>query len=282
MIFTNRIINIDDIINILKMAEMMGTEADMSLTRGKIGTEKIIKTLGLNIGIAVVDTILFSPGLLGIAIVGASAFEAAFGATAIFMSVIVFVFGNYKLLIEKERKIIQASEIKTAEDCIDALNQNYDKRIFEKDIATILEQIEMFKKKRETIKEVLLQKFDITEMSYSKFDGVISDIEDFFYINIKSIINKLNAFDEKDYNRIRKGGAEKKFSKEFILTKMRIYDEYISFVKKATEDNEQIILKLDKILLELSKLNSLEDGKIENMSAMKEIDELINKIKLYN
>ena len=109
---------------------------------------------------------------MGIEIVGASAFETAFGATAMFMSIIVFIYGNYKLIIEKE-KIIQASEIKTAEDCINALNQNYDKRIFEKDIAAILEQIEMFKKKRETIKEVLLQKFDINEISYSKFDGVI-------------------------------------------------------------------------------------------------------------
>ncbi len=280
MIFTTRIIKIDDIINIVKMAEMVGTEADMSLIRDKLGTERIIKTLGLNIGIAAVDTILFSPGLLGIEIVGASAFETAFGATAIFMSVTVFVFGNYKLLIEKE-KIIQASEIRTAEDCIDALEQNYGKKIFEKDIATILEQIEAFQKKKETIKESLLQKFNSTEMSYSKFDGVILDIENVFYINIKSIINKLNAFDEKDYNRIRKDGAEKKFSREFIQTKMNIYNEYISFVKIAAEDNEQIILKLDKILLELSKLNSLKDGKIENMSAMKEIDELINKIKLY-
>jgi hypothetical protein len=244
----------------------------------KSETEKLIKILGLNIGIAVVDTILFSPGLLGIEIIGTSAFETAFGVTSIFMSVIVFVFGNYKLLVEKE-KIIQLSEIKTAEDCINALNQNYDKKIFKKDISTILEQIKMFKKKRETIKEALLQKFDITEMSYSKFDGVISDIENVFYMNIRSIINKLNAFDEDDYKRIMN---EKNFSEEFIQTKMNIYGKYISFVKKATEDNEQIILKLDKILLELSKFNSLEDGNIENMSAMKEIDELIKKIKLYN
>jgi hypothetical protein len=246
----------------------------------KIGTEKIIKILSLNIGIAVVDTIIFSPGLLGIQIIGASAFETAFGATAMLMSIIVFIFGNYSLLVEEE-KIIQASEIKTADDCIDALNQNYGKRIFEKDITTILEQIEMFQKKRETIKQVLLQKFDITEISYSKFDGTISDLENVFYMNIKSMINKLNAFDEKDYRRIRKD-AEKKFSKEFVDTKMHIYGEYVSFIKNAIEDNEQIILKLDKLLLELSKFNSLEDGKIENMSAMKEIDELINKIKLYN
>ena len=244
-----------------------------------LSTEKIIKILGLNIGIAVVDTILFSPGLLGIEIVGVSTFETAFGATAALMSIIVFAFGNYKLIIEEE-KIIQASEIKTAEDCINALNQNYDKRIFEKDITNILEQIEMFQKKRETIKEVLLQKFDITEMSYSKFDGVISDLEEIFYLNIKSIINKLNAFDKIDYDRIKKD--DKKFSNEFVQAKLNIYNQYITFIRGAIDDNDQIILKLDKILLELTKFNSLEGVKIEDMSIMKEIDDLINKIKLYD
>ena len=240
---------------------------------------KVIKILGLNIGIAIIDTIIFSPGLLGIAI-GAGAFATALGVTTIFMSIVIFGYGNYNLLIEKE-KTIQVGEIKTKEDYINALNQNYDKRIFEKDIATILEQIDMFQKKRETIKEVLLQKFDVSEMSYSKFDGVISDLENVFYMNIKSIINKLNAFDEDDYNRMIKYG-EKKFSREFVQTKMSIYNEYVSFIKRATEDNEQIILKLDKILLEISRFNSLEDGALENMNAMKEIDDLINKVKLYN
>ncbi len=246
----------------------------------KSGAEKIIKILGLNVGIGAVDTVVFSPGLMGINILGVGAFEAAFGATVALMSIIVFAFGNYKLIVEKD-KIIQTNEIKTVEDCIDALNQNYDKRIFEKDISTILEQIEMFQKKRETINEALLQKFDITEMSYSKFNGIISDIENVFYINIRSIINKLNAFDEKDYRRIGKYG-EKKFSGEFINTKMRIYGGYISFIKEAIEDNEKIILKLDEILFELSKLDSLKDGELENMNAMKEIDDFISKVKLYD
>jgi len=238
---------------------------------------KVIKILGLNIGIAIIDTIVFSPGLLGIAI-GTGAFATALGVTTIFMSIVIFGYGNYNLLIEKE-KTIQVGEIKTKEDYINALNQNYDKRIFEKDISTILEQIEMFQKKRETIKEVLLQKFDITEISYSKFDGVISDLENVFYVNIKSIINKLNSFDKKDYDRIKK--EDRKFSNEFFQEKLSIYNQYITFVKKAIEDNEQIILKLDKILLELTKFNILEGGKIEDMIAMKEIDDLINKIKLY-
>lgn len=243
-------------------------------------TDKLIKIAGLNIAIVGVDTILFSPSLLGLQIGGLNILATAFGATAMLMSVVVFVYGNYRLLIEKE-KTIQASEIKTVEDCIIVLRHNYDKRPFRKDIESILEQIGRFQKKKETIKDILLQKFSSTEMSYSKFVGAISDIENVFYINIKSIINKINAFDEDDYNWILKDNSQKKFSSEIMHTKMSIYNEYISFVKNASEDSEKIILKFDKLLLEISKFNSLEDGEIETMSAMKEIDELIDKTKFY-
>ena len=41
----------------------------------KNSTKKIIKILGLNIGIALVDTIIFSPGFLGIDIIGANAWS---------------------------------------------------------------------------------------------------------------------------------------------------------------------------------------------------------------
>ena len=118
-------------------------------------------------------------------------------------------------------------------------------------------------------------------MSYAKFDGTILDIENVFFINIKSVLNKLNAFDEDEYKRIRKNYEQKKLAPVFLEAKMNIYNEYISFVKKATEDNEQILLKLDKLLLEISRFNSLEDGELENMNAMEEIDELIIETKLY-
>ena len=243
-------------------------------------TKKIMKIAGLNTGIAILDIMLFSPGLLGVSIGGASVLATAFGSTAIFMSAAIFIYGNYKLINEKE-KIIQTSEIITTEDYLNALKQNYGKKTFERDITIILEQVERLQKKIETIKNILLQKFNNTEMSYKKYEAAILAIENVFYINIKSILNKLNAFDQDDYNRIRKNDADKTFSIEFIQAKMDIYNEYISFIKNAAEDNEQIILKLDKLLLEISKLNSLEGGEIENMSGVKEIDELTNQTKYY-
>jgi hypothetical protein len=242
--------------------------------------KKIVKIVGLNAGIALVDTILFSPGLMGIQLAGGSILETALFVTAIVMSIVVFSAGNFMLLLKKEKRI-QNSEIKTSEDYIIALKQNYDKKTFESDIETILEQIKRFHRKTETIEDILLQKFESTEISYSKFHGTIIDIENIFYINIKSILNKLNAFDETDYKHTMEDNIHKKFSEEFLQSKMSVFNEYIYFINGATEDNEQILLKLDKLLLEISRFNSLEDGEIENMSAMKEIDELINKTKFY-
>lgn len=239
--------------------------------------EKIVKIAVLNFSIAMINVMIFSPGLLNIEIGGISTFQTAFGGTVVFISVVVFVYGNYKFLIQGD-KVVQPGEIKNMEDSITALRGSYKKKTFSNDITLILGQIERFNKKEKIINDILLQKFNSSEMSYSKFKGVIDNVEGLIFINIKSILNKLNAFDEEEYRSINK---KSNFSKEVIKTKKEIYNEYISFVKNSIEDNEEILIKMDKFILEISKFNSFEDGEIENLSQMKEIDDLISKVKFY-
>ncbi|HET8687873.1 MAG TPA: hypothetical protein VFM18_14620, partial [Methanosarcina sp.] len=93
--------------------------------------------------------------------------------------------------------------------------------------------------------------------------------------------NKLDAFDEKEYNFVRKKYEEGDFSQELMKEKSKVFNEYINFVKSATEDNEQILLKLDKLLLEISGLKSIESGQLEQMPGMIEIDNLIKQAKYY-
>lgn len=246
-----------------------------------MSTNKILKLAGLNIGIAVLNIALFSPGLLNIRMKGSDALSIAIGGTAIFMSFIVFVYGNYKLISKKE-KTIQISDIRSQEDCILALQQAYNKKTFDNDISIILEQIERFRKKKDKIMEVLLEKFSVIDMGYERFNSTIFDVEYVFFANIKSILNKINVFDEEEYKRITSSDyAEKRFSTKFIASKLSIYNEYISFVKNAIEDNEQILFKLDSLLLEISNFNSLDVGQIDNMNEIKELDKLIKKSKFY-
>jgi len=241
---------------------------------------KLINLLSLNLSIAAANIITFSPGLIGLELVGASALATAFGSTFIFLSGAGLIYGNYKLLTGPEN-VIPTNKIVTAEDYIEALNLHRGLKTFEETVDLLLDQIERLQKKNKIIRDLLLQIFSASEISYNKFDAVIVEVEKIFFMNIRSTLNKLDAFDEEDYNFIIKKHDVGAFSQQFIEDKFKIYNEYITFVKAATEDNEQILLKLDKLLLEISGLNSVESGQVEKMAGMIEIDNLIKQAKYY-
>lgn len=241
---------------------------------------KFISLIKINSAIVILNIVLFSPGLLNIEIGGTSIFKTALGVTIITMSIIIFIIGNYSILM-KEDNDINIYKVVTSDDCIEALNENKYKKIFSSDIDILLEQIDRIENKVDTIEDILIQKFSISEMSYKKFNYVILDIKNLFYVNIKSIINKINIFDQNEYKKINKRINNETNQNKILIEKINMYKEYITFVKNAIEDNEEILLRLDKVLLELSKFNSLDEGELENMSAMDNIDDLISKIKLY-
>ncbi len=241
--------------------------------------KKWFRLLSLNLGIAAANIIVFSPGLIGLEL-GASALAAASGSTIIFLSGAGLFYGNYKLLSEPENPI-PVNQISTVEGYIGALNDQRDLKTFEKNIELLLDQIERLQKKNKTIRDILLQIFRASEIAYKKFDAVIAEVEKIFFMNIRSILNKLNAFDEDDYNFVRSRQEAGAFSEQFMEEKLKVYYEYIKFVNAATEDNEQILLKLDKLLLEISGLNSIESGELEQMAGMIEIDNLIKQAKYY-
>ena len=242
--------------------------------------DTLIRLLGLNLGIAAANIVVFSPGLLDLDLFGAGALEAAFGSAFLVFSGSGLVYGNYKLLSEPE-KAIPIGAKSTKEDYVEALNEHRGLETFERNIDLLLDQIERLQKKNKTIRDILLQIFNASEISYQKFDAVIAEVENIFFKNIRSIINKLNAFDEEDYNFIKKQRNAGAFSEEIMEEKFKVYNEYIRFVKEATEDNEQILLKLDKLLLEISGLNCIESGELEQMAGMIEIDNLIKQAKYY-
>lgn len=241
--------------------------------------KKLAELLGLNLGIAAANIVTFSPGLIGLVLFGASALETALGITIIFLSGAGLTYGNYKLLSPPEKPV--TPDKWTLDDYIEALNLHRELKTFEVTVDLLIDQIERLQKKNKTIRDITLQIFSASEISYQKFDAVIAEVEKIFFMNIRSILNKLNAFDEEDYNFIRKKYEAGAFSQQFMEEKFKVYDEYIAFVKAATEDNEQILLKLDKLLLEISGLNSIEGGQLEQMAGMIEIDNLIKQARYY-
>ena len=164
---------------------------------------KINSLLGLNIIIVILNIVIFSPGLIGINIDFIDDFKTAIGITVIIMSIIIFIIGNYKILINSKEEV-DIFKLEDDEDYINALRENSYKKVFSKDIDILLNQIERISKKQERIDDILLQKFNENEISYKNFKNIISEVVNVFYINLKSVINKINIFDEEEYRKVKK------------------------------------------------------------------------------
>lgn len=245
-----------------------------------MSSSRSMKLWGLMAGVVLLNIIILSPGLLGVEIGGESVLETASGVTLLVISLLVLLYGSYVLLF-KPPVVTPVKNIKTHEDYIDALHQYRNVKVLEKDIVLALDQLVRIEKKKLTLLDVLSQRFDPTELSYKKFISVIHEVEKLFYLNIRGILNKLSVFDASEFSNFASEQGTAKFSNKLVQEKTELYHAYLAYVAGYLGANEEILLKLDKLLLEISLLNSTEYKDVEDMTCMKEIDVLIQQTKFY-
>lgn len=241
--------------------------------------KKILQLIVTNFTIAIANIAVFSKAFLGLSLLAGTTFSMSVAWFTIIASLFSFTYFNKKLLTQVDTYSLISQKINSLDDCVGVFEEAIENGdVFDEDILKNLDQLKRFKRKRNTIKEILLQKFLEHELTYQKFDSVLNDVENIIYINMRSILNKIAAFDVEEYEELQKRGFPKS---EVSEEKINIYNEYINFVKNATATNEEILLKLDKMLLEISKYNSIDGDDIKNFPAISEMDELIKNAKLY-
>lgn len=239
-----------------------------------------VKLTGLITVVVLLNVAVLSPGLLGVEIGGASALETASGVTLLFVSLLIVLYGSYTLLF-KPSLIKRARPLETIEDYEAGLNRYRHVKVLENDISLALEQLKRIKKKKTTLLHVLGQRFDPTELSFKKFNLVIAEVEKLFYLNIRGILNKLGVFDASEFSLFTGRQKPKQFSETLVQKKNALYEEYFSYVTGYLGANEEILLKLDQLLLEISLLDSTDYKAVEDMPCMKELSILIGQTKLY-
>lgn len=240
---------------------------------------KGLKLVGLIAFITILDVIVFSPGLIGIQLFNASAFQTAFGVSFIIANLLVLLFSLFQLYF-KPVDVKPIKMLKTNEDFVLALSRYKNSNVLKEDIVTSIEQIERMKKKKAVFYNLLTDRFSPTELTYNKFASVVDEVETLFYLTIRNIINKISTFDESEYRKI-KGKDGLRYSKSLLQEKTNLYNEYLKFVKRAIEMNEAILVNIDKLILEISRLDEIGIDEIENLECMKEIDSLIQQTKYY-
>lgn len=244
--------------------------------------KNLTKLLLFNSALLILNVVVFSNAFLKVQIMGGSTFETAIGLAVIFISVALFIVINLQMINQPSGRInpmLTLEKITNLDSCFTVLTNMDYAGSFTGKIAEIKQQIQQMKKKITLIKEILLQKFSASEISYQKFRGTLDSAETIMCANIRSIINKISAFDDEEYNQLAKGRSRLK--PEIARQKLEIYQQYIDYVNLAVEDNDEILLRLDKLLLEISRFNSIDSGELENMQAVKDLDSLISDTRWY-
>lgn len=239
---------------------------------------RYIKMLGLIVGLAALNVLVFSPGLIGLGFDG-GAFTTALAVTLLFGSAAALLYGSYALLF-RQPVALPVKRIETHEDYVEALSFYRRIKVLHEDIALAMSQLNRMKNKKETLINVLNQRFEPGELSYQKFAGVAMEVEKLLYLNIRSILNRLNVFDKAEYASMMKAKPAG-MSDQLYQEKAKVYQDYLSYMKSTLHINEEILLKLDQLLLEISRLDGVAAEEIEHMPCMKEIDQLIRHTKLY-
>lgn len=245
-----------------------------------MNVSKWAKLLGLIAGTAVLNIVVLSPGLIGVEIGGPNTVETAAGVTALVMSIVILFYGSYALLF-KPYAAPPAQSIRSHEDYITALRAYRNVKVLKKDIDHALDQLERLEKKKSALKNALIQKFDPAELSYRRFISVIDEVEKLFYLHIRGLLAKLSVFDASDFAVFAGRQDARQHPNRIIQQKGALYQEYLAYVAGYLGANEEIMLKLDRLLLELTRLGSADYRDIEEMPGMKEIDELIKQTPFY-
>ncbi len=250
--------------------------------RKKVSRAAIRKLILFNVIIFAVNIVVFSNAFLKVRLFADSALETIVGMAVIIGSVLFFIVINYRLISPKAKALdpeATVDKITDLESCAQTIARLDYAGTFSEKLSDVSAQIKKAQKKGDLINDILLQKFSATELSYGKFTGVVQGAEKILVANIKSMLNKICAFDDEEYNEILRGKSS--LSPSIAKQKMDIYKEYIDYVDQAVYGNEEILLRLDKLLLEISKFNSLSMDELESMPALGELDTLIRDSKWY-
>lgn len=244
---------------------------------------RMLKLLGLAAAVAAANIAVLSPGLMGLNISGGSPLERASGITLVVLSALILLYGSYALLLRRTPPVpaLPARPVNSREDYIAALQAYRSYPELREQVALAADQAERMERKKATLFSVLGSRFAQEELSYRKFSSVILEVERLFDQNVKGMYSNVSLLGASGLAGSKGLSKAGRFSGKLQQEKHALYQEYLSSVDGFVQANEEILLKLDRLLLEMSRLETADYRELESMPGMQEIDALIHQTKYY-
>jgi len=170
----------------------------------------------------------------------------------------------------------------TIRDCKQAitlyLRENSSTPFFRERLTGIARRLDTFEQRYKNAEEIITRRFETTELSYTKFAAPVVALQDYIIKLADSLVTRMNIFNEEEYEGKIGAFANAGRADEAEGYKA-IEQEYQAFATQTLAALDDAILKLDRLVLEISKLSEADIEKA--LSIMHDLEEAIGDIKYY-
>jgi len=162
---------------------------------------------------------------------------------------------------------------------LDYLRQNESTPFFREKLNAIAEKLALFAKRSGIAREIIIERFGPEGLTYSKFTAPVAALEEHSVGMVNHLLSKMQLFDEEDCKRrIQELIRADRYAE--MREYMALEANYKDFAEKALSALEDALLRLDKLIYEMTKLD--EAGMDQATSVLDGIDELIRDTPRYS
>ncbi len=150
---------------------------------------------------------------------------------------------------------------------------------------TAVRQLANLEKKAPVLSQMIQDKFEVGSMSYDRFATPIENAMATVKGNSFTLVREMEGFDDDEFQKLSKAIQSGEYRHDVIDDEIQrerytIYQHRISEMERIVSTNEQMLLMLDRISIELSKLQSNQIDR-EGSQLLQEIEELAKTAKYY-
>ncbi|MDR1313204.1 MAG: hypothetical protein LBQ12_05785 [Deltaproteobacteria bacterium] len=236
---------------------------------------KALKIFAFDVGVGALFALLLAKPFLG-RFLGSGLYSVIAGGI-LFVASVAFVAVNWKALSSLSGRGARGDPVQECiRDAYGYMSSNI--QTFRPDLMEMVDQLEKLQRKKGAIRQALLERFQPTELAFAKFNSASDRVELFVVNKAKEVLNKVNGFDEEEYEEIMN---RPETSREDFRARKQVYDNVLADVADLVGENDKALLALDKLLMAISDISTIGQQQPDSDSAVREIDELIKDVKFY-
>lgn len=228
---------------------------------------------------AIVAVVCFSRGLINLFDTErASLPRISVGIGVIVILIVGYVLMSIWYLREPKIGMMDEKADHTYDELYNVLGEYTKGKYFGPIARTVMDQIQRLNNSCVRTKDAIAKKFDKSSMSYEKYYSVVDLAEKTANQNIVAMTNRMKFFDENEYARLENYRNDN-IPDDIQEKQIALYKENQAKLEQAIAVNENMILKLDTLSMELSKITDASDNTM-NLT-LDEIEELTKQVKFY-